>query len=233
MSSGGALGEMQITTAVNFPFLKIIAEKAGLQSCIETMLSWASRVSGERQTTPSHYVQGLAYGYAMDQQPVETSHYEIIKFLVSTHSIFTDPNLKTKIKESIEECGETEEALKRVLSYLPKFPETLVASREELGKPGFVAHTLETSLAHFILESGIFSQLASQTISISNQELVQIVPDKTQRGFRISLKPIVDELEDAGFERNSVETVLFAPDPTDSKSITGSTARVCFSATKQ
>lgn len=82
----GEEDSMQLTTPVNFPFLDVIARTLEMRTTTETLLSWASRITGELQTFPGHYAQGIAYLHDETEDMNVGGYPREIFILLSAHN---------------------------------------------------------------------------------------------------------------------------------------------------
>jgi hypothetical protein len=151
-TSVGNEPDTQLTTVVNFPFLVEVAHELGLQTNVEMMLGWASRIFGQPQTTLAHCSQGLAYHLEGDARGIDKKF--IAKALVSTHRVFNDPVVARRIKEIVARQGETVGTLRLIQEEFKGIvPSQLVARKSEEGKAGFIEEALRLTIMHELAKS--------------------------------------------------------------------------------
>ncbi|MFH1448033.1 MAG: SAM-dependent methyltransferase [Candidatus Micrarchaeota archaeon] len=229
----GIACDTQITTPVNFPFLRKFARRIGLKTKIEPQLVWASRIAEEAQVFPSHYTQGFAYcGGGPDTNNAVGVPNGVMK-LMGAHPLLRTQTL-IKISDIIRKLGETKEALQMVLENVIKgkmiFPKRIHISRSEVGQENFVMKALVRSLAKPMIEKGTYARIKQKARSDIVIDLM-MVPESSQAGFRVSFSREISELESMGFDKKELGWALFCT-PVDYK-FSGSMFRVSFTATKK
>ncbi|MCX6769713.1 MAG: SAM-dependent methyltransferase [Candidatus Micrarchaeota archaeon] len=224
--SAGMNENVQITSPVNFPVISSRLKCMGYSVKLEPHLGWASRVSGEPQTSPSHYSAGFAYcGKGMGIN-------EGLLFLASAHKAFTV--FKDDIIAAIKRHGDNETALFEAINSMRNkgifIPARIIPPNGQ-GKPArsFVISSLKNIFAQAVLESGVFERLRAKSGS-TVQQFLDIVPDSSQSAYRAQFSREISELEQMGFDRKALEWGLFQY-PFGHR-ISGSMSRVCLTAYK-
>lgn len=231
----GADRELQVTTPVNFPFLKMLAKKIGFRANIEPHLAWAGRIAGEPCTTPSQNSQGLAYwaGSRMDEIVQMINVPRSLMNIVHSHKVFADKAVAQEIKNITARMGETaaalDELLDKVFGRFEAFGQPITRRSLE-GKEGFIGIVMLETLANWLLQPT--SPYASIVQKAKKPSLeTTLITVKSEEKFRLSFSREIKGLENAGFDRDELYWRMFAL-PCNYK-ISGSLLRVSFTATKK
>jgi hypothetical protein len=226
--SSGTQEDTQLTTPLNFSFFKKLLDGMGFSTLLESHLGWASRIAGEQQVMPYHCAQGFAYNPAK----LRAGEFSVARELAKTHRVFEQKSFEY-MSDAIRRHGETMKAVSEVaLESGIKIPEGQIDG-VKAGEKGFVIKTISASVISF-LETNFAVKRITKKITGENRSyglVMDLIPESREKTFRDLFSKDIDELEQAGFNRNEMLWLMFVTPPESRYS--GSMIRSSLTAAKK